>query len=91
MAVTVAQLETYANAAAEAMASGDYATAEKQANAGIALLGAVPEQQKANARLRWTDALRALEATRDAARDLRKRSRSNAVQRTKIAYKRPTT
>lgn len=95
MAITVDQLETYLDAAATAMASGNYATAITQATAGLAVLSALPAQAKANASLDWSNARQSLTQLLTEARRLQREasaaSSGGGLRRTRMKFIRPTT
>ena len=62
MAITQANLETLGNAAATAIAGGDYATAANSLRQLGALIAAVPNMAKANASLTWRSPKEAFDA-----------------------------
>lgn len=96
MAVTITQLQTHVEAARSASASGDYATAEAQALAGLMVLGGLTEGAAAGASFNLGNARQALESALETAKRLKRAALisstgGSGIQRTRIKYKRATT
>ncbi len=85
MAVSVATLQTHAVAAADAIASGDYATAIASAQQGMAILAGLPDSAKDGAELQWHDRFTALIDT-----CRRSQAAATGIQTSKITYARVT-
>ena len=90
---TIAQLQTYADAAATAIAGGAYDLAIQNATAGLAILGGIPTGQDAGAQVALDNARQALTEVLKQARLLkaalvRAESRTGGIQRSKIRWRR---
>lgn len=91
---TIAQLQTYVDAAATAITAAEYDTAIRNATAGLAILGGIPTGQDAGAQIALDNARLALDDMITQARLLkasavRATARTGGIQRSKIRWKRP--
>jgi hypothetical protein len=83
---TIAELQAYCDAAAAALASGDYATARRNARAGLAIIGGIPTGARGAASFELANARQALQDLLEQCAQLARESGGGTVQRTAIRW-----